>query len=148
MFARAEQGGRHGKHGAALDRLDRHARGDPAMKRDFDHVVGGLAQRGVLAGAALVARARDGALVARLSGSRITSRARARLGRRRMKPRSSSAEIRRWTPDFDLRSSAPSFPRTRGDAGRIKPRLNEREQFVLLARKHPQVSFGERMRNE
>src|SRR5215218_11231692 len=40
------------------------------------------------------------------SGSLMTSIARARLGRRRMKPRSSSAVIRRWMPDFERRSSA------------------------------------------
>src|SRR5580693_5111366 len=40
------------------------------------------------------------------SGSLITSIARARLGRRRMKPRSSSAVMRRWMPDFERRSSA------------------------------------------
>src|SRR5260221_11024061 len=42
------------------------------------------------------------------SGNLITSIARARLGRRRMKPRSSSAVIRRWLQDFERRSS-PSF---------------------------------------
>src|ERR1700753_2560368 len=36
----------------------------------------------------------------------MTSMARARLGRRRMKPRSSNAVIRRWMPDLDRRSSA------------------------------------------
>src|ERR1019366_6867445 len=40
------------------------------------------------------------------SGSLMTSMARARLGRRRMKPRSSKAVIRRWIPDFDRKSSA------------------------------------------
>src|SRR6185437_10619578 len=40
------------------------------------------------------------------SGSLITSMARARLGRRRMKPRSSSAVMRRWIPDFERKSSA------------------------------------------
>ena len=40
------------------------------------------------------------------SGSLITSMARARLGRRRMKPRSSSAVISRWMPDLERRSSA------------------------------------------
>ena len=40
------------------------------------------------------------------SGSLITSMARARLGSRRMKPRSSSAVIRRWMPDLERRSSA------------------------------------------
>ena len=40
------------------------------------------------------------------SGSRTTSMARARLGRRRMKPRSSSALISRWMPDLERRSSA------------------------------------------
>src|SRR5262245_5441662 len=40
------------------------------------------------------------------SGSLMTSIARARCGRRRMKPRSSSAMIRRCTPDFDCSASA------------------------------------------
>src|SRR3954454_13156153 len=40
------------------------------------------------------------------SGSLITSMARARLGSRRMKPRSSSAVINRWMPDLERRSSA------------------------------------------
>src|SRR5215210_6863729 len=40
------------------------------------------------------------------SGSLITSIARARLGRRRMKPRSSRAVINRWMPDLERRSSA------------------------------------------
>ncbi len=40
------------------------------------------------------------------SGRRSTSIARARLARRRMKPRSSSARISRWMPDFERRSSA------------------------------------------
>ena len=40
------------------------------------------------------------------SGSLITSMARARFGKRRIKPRSSSAVIRRWMPDFERRSSA------------------------------------------
>ena len=40
------------------------------------------------------------------SGNRSTSSARARLGRRRMKPRSSSAVISRWMPDFEARFSA------------------------------------------
>src|SRR6202167_5092566 len=44
--------------------------------------------------------------LAESSGSLMTSMARARLGRRRMKPRSSKAVIRRWIPDFDRKSSA------------------------------------------
>ena len=40
------------------------------------------------------------------SGNRSTSSARARLGSRRMNPRSSSAVMRRWMPDFDARSKA------------------------------------------
>ena len=39
-------------------------------------------------------------------GMRSTSSARARFGSRRMKPRSSSAVIRRWMPDFEARLSA------------------------------------------
>ena len=46
------------------------------------------------------------AAAAASSGSLMTSMARARLGRRRMKPRSSSAVMRRWMPDFERRSSA------------------------------------------
>src|SRR5205085_5776335 len=41
-------------------------------------------------------------------GSLTTSKARARCGRRRMKPRSSSPLIRRWIPDFE-RSLSASF---------------------------------------
>src|SRR5262245_19852171 len=40
------------------------------------------------------------------SGSLTTSSARARCASRRMKPRSSSAVMSRWIPDFDRRSSA------------------------------------------
>ncbi len=40
------------------------------------------------------------------SGSLTTSKARARCGSLRMKPRSSSAVISRWIPDFERRSSA------------------------------------------
>src|SRR5476651_2445596 len=40
------------------------------------------------------------------SGSLMTSMARARFGKRRMKPRSSNAVIRRWMPDLDRRSRA------------------------------------------
>ena len=40
------------------------------------------------------------------SGSLMTSMARARLGRRRMKPRSSRAVISRWMPDLERRSRA------------------------------------------
>ncbi len=40
------------------------------------------------------------------SGSLITSIARARLGMRRINPRSSSAVMSRWIPDLDRRSSA------------------------------------------
>src|SRR5690606_36217673 len=40
------------------------------------------------------------------SGGRNTSSARALFGRRRIKPRSSKAVIRRWIPDFEARSSA------------------------------------------
>ena len=43
---------------------------------------------------------------ATVSGRRITSSARARFGRRRMKPRSSRAVMSRWMPDLERRSSA------------------------------------------
>ena len=40
------------------------------------------------------------------SGSLVTSRARARCGRRRMKPRSSRPLMSRWMPDFERNLSA------------------------------------------
>src|SRR5579863_203196 len=47
-----------------------------------------------------------GAAAVACSGSFTTSSARARWGRRRRNPRSSSAVISRWMPDLDARSSA------------------------------------------
>src|SRR5690242_9596812 len=49
------------------------------------------------------------------SGRRTTSRARARCGRRRMKPRSSSPLIRRWMPDLDLRPKASFISSKEGE---------------------------------
>ena len=49
------------------------------------------------------------------SGSRSTSSARARLGSRRMKPRSSSAVISRWMPDLEARSSASFISSKEGE---------------------------------
>jgi hypothetical protein len=43
----------------------------------------------------------------------ITSMARA-VGRRRIKPRSSSAVMSRWMPDFERKSGRPSFRRRKG----------------------------------
>src|SRR5688500_4286198 len=40
MFPRAEQRGRHGKWALALQRLDRHAGGEPGMNRQTHYVVG------------------------------------------------------------------------------------------------------------
>lgn len=77
------------------------------MQRDFHHVVGGLPTvraEGLRTLPAVAAGALAG--FSGRSGIRNTSSARARLGKRRMKLRSSSAEISRWTPDLDLRSSA------------------------------------------
>src|SRR5688572_25499551 len=50
-----------------------------------------------------------------VSGILMISSARARLGRRRMNLRSSSAEISRWTPDLDFRSSASRISSKLGD---------------------------------
>ena len=49
------------------------------------------------------------------SGIRRISSARARLGSRRMKPRSSSAEMSRWTPDLDLSASASFISSNEGE---------------------------------
>src|SRR5260370_315636 len=51
------------------------------------------------------------------SGSLMTSMARARFGRRRMKPRSSSAVMSRWIPDFQRRSSASFISSKEGGTG-------------------------------
>jgi hypothetical protein len=58
-----------------------------------------------------------------------------------MKPRSSSAVIRRWMPDFDRRSSA-SFISSKdgGTPSRIHPRLDEIQKFQLLACQHGATS--------
>jgi hypothetical protein len=50
-----------------------------------------------------------------LSGRRTTSSARARCGRRRMKPRSSSPVISRWMPDLDLSASASFISSKEGE---------------------------------
>jgi hypothetical protein len=55
------------------------------------------------------------AIPAFTSGIRITSSARARFGSRRMKPRSSSAEISRCTPDLDFSSSASFISSNEGE---------------------------------
>ena len=71
------------------------------------------------------------------SGSLITSMARARLGRRRMKPRSSSAVISRWMPDLERRSSA-SFISSKegGTPASLSRSWMNRNEFGLLARQH------------
>ena len=62
-----------------------------------------------------------------------------------MKPRSSSALISRWMPDFERRSSA-SFISSKegGTPGLLQPLVDEHEQFMLLARQHgvPGSIFG------
>src|ERR1700730_10793015 len=67
------------------------------------------------------------------SGSLITSMARARLGRRRIKPRSSSAVMRRWMPDFERRSSASFISSNEGgtpDSFR-RSLMNRRSSYCL-----------------
>ena len=63
--------------------------------------------------------------------------ARARLGSRRMKPRSSSAVISRWMPDFERRSSA-SFISSKegGTPGLLQPLVDEAQELELLAGQH------------
>src|SRR5665647_2372474 len=67
------------------------------------------------------------------SGSLITSMARARLGRRRMKPRSSSAVMRRWMPDFERRSSASFISSKEGGTPHSFRRslMNRRSSYCL-----------------
>ena len=98
MFARAEQCGGHREAVGALQRLDRRAGRDPAVERDLDRVVGGKRGRLGRSGQRGNGGGRPGSGGGRRRvgfGDLSISKARARLGRRRMKPRSSSAEISR-----------------------------------------------------
>ena len=71
------------------------------------------------------------------SGSRTISMARARWGRRRMKPRSSSAVISRWMPDFDLRSRASFISSKEGEHARLlQPLMDEHQELFLLRCQH------------
>src|SRR5688500_10604778 len=67
------------------------------------------------------------------SGSLMTPMARARLGRRRMKPRSSRAVMRRWMPDLERRSSASFISSNEGgtpDSFR-RSLMNRRSSYCL-----------------
>ena len=116
MLARRQQIGRHVDDAAlALDRLDGRAGSDAAHDRNRDRTaVVVIGARGPYTPQIALDDVRNKAARACRadtpwptdSGSLITSMARARLGRRRMKPRSSSAVISRWMPDLERRSSA------------------------------------------
>src|SRR5256886_10775725 len=85
------------------------------------------------------------------SGSLITSIARARLGRRRMKPRSSSAVMRRWIPDFERRSSASFISSKEGgtpDSFR-RSLMNRRSSYCLRVSisTNPQVDSAVRFQD-
>src|SRR6266576_3721239 len=86
-----------------------------------------------------------------ISGSLITSMARARLGRRRMKPRSSSAVMRRWIPDFERRSSASFISSKEGgtpDSFR-RSLMNRRSSYCLRVSisTNPQVDSAVRFQD-
>ena len=71
------------------------------------------------------------------SGSRSTSIARARLASRLMKPRSSSAMIRRWMPDLDLQvERLLHFVERRRHALGLQALVDEAQQFALFSRQH------------
>src|SRR3989440_5275322 len=85
------------------------------------------------------------------SGSLITSMARARLGSRRMKPRSSSAVISRWMPDFERRSSASFISSKEGgtpDSFR-RSLMNRRSSYCLRVSisTNPQVDSAVRFQD-
>src|SRR6266566_9058435 len=85
------------------------------------------------------------------SGSLITSIARARLGRRRIKPRSSSAVMRRWIPDFERRSSASFISSKEGgtpDSFR-RSLINRRSSYCLRVSisTNPQVDSAVRFQD-
>src|SRR5665213_1021516 len=78
------------------------------------------------------------------SGSFITSMARARLGRRRMKPRSSSAVMRRWMPDFERRSSASFISSNEGGtpASFSRSLMKRRSSYCLRVSISTNPQFG------
>jgi len=79
------------------------------------------------------------AMADRFPASLITSMARARFGKRRIKARAPpGAVIRRWMPDFERRSSAPPFISSKGgrNACFLQSLVNETKQLVLFARQH------------
>src|SRR6476619_4443831 len=105
------------------------------------------------AGAAATGRIGLTVAEGRVSGSFTTSSARARLGRRRMNPRSSSAEISRCTPDLDLRSSASRISSKLGLIPLSLRRLsmkssNSRCLAVSIGRHSPERTNGELLGNE
>ena len=54
-----------------------------------------------------------------------------------MNPRSSSAEISRWTPDLDLRSSASRISSKLGEMPPcLEALVDEQQQFTLLGGEH------------
>ena len=132
-----------------LDRLDRRAGGDAAHHRHGDRAAAVVLGAGAHAAEIALDDARGEA--ARRppmpwptgSGSLITSMARARFGRRRMKPRSSRAVISRWMPDLERRSSA-SFISSKegGTPDFLQPLVDEAQQLELLAGQHRVVSPG------
>ncbi len=72
-----------------------------------------------------------------VSGIFKTSSARARFGRRRMKPRSSSARISRWIPDLERRSSASFISSNEGGTPLSLARsLMNLRKLELLAGEH------------
>src|SRR3954462_1147485 len=81
------------------------------------------------------------------SGSLITSMARALLGRRRIKPRSSSAVISRWIPDFERRSSASFISSKEGGtpASFSRSLMNRSNSYCLRVSRaiNPQVDKGD-----
>src|SRR6266404_2361597 len=85
------------------------------------------------------------------SGSLMTSMARARLGRRRMKPRSSSAVMRRWIPDFERKSNASFISSKEGgtpDSFR-RSLMNRRSSYCLRVSisTNPQVDSAVRFQD-
>src|SRR3954454_2731165 len=81
------------------------------------------------------------------SGSLITSIARARLGSRRINPRSSNAVIKRWIPDFERRSSASFISSKEGGtpASFSRSLMNRSNSYCLRVSMsiNPQVDKGD-----
>jgi hypothetical protein len=139
MLACAEQRGGDGKHRRTFERLDRRTGGDPAMQRNLDHVVGGLAQRNWSRGSLHLGRRRHSGLLG------VTALGHAQHFERAGTVRQATDELA-----FLERADQPvharlgfeierflHFLERRRDTSFVQSIGNKADELVLLAREHP-----------